>query len=88
MNVIAIKSFKAQPNIKLKHMQENDKKVGKFQHLQRNWIIMLIKKGRNRIMKLIYKGGKVEYLCRNWIIKKCLHLGGKKSWLMTSKTVL
>ena len=35
---MVIMSFKAQTNIKLKHSEEKDKKVGKFKHLCRNLI--------------------------------------------------
>ena len=55
---MVILSFKALTKIKMKHMEEKDKKVGKFENLHINLILKLMKKGRNGIKKLIKKGGK------------------------------
>ena len=41
---MVIMSFKAQTKIKLKHMEEKDKKAGKFEHLRKNRILKSIKK--------------------------------------------
>ena len=62
---MGIMSFKAETEIKIKHMEEKDKKVEKFGNLRRNWLIKLIKKVRNRIVKLIKKGGKIEHQSYN-----------------------
>ena len=54
---MVITSCIAQTKIKLNHTEER-KKAGKLEHLQRNWIIKFVIKGRNQIIKLIKKGRK------------------------------
>ena len=54
---MVIKSFKAQTKIKLRHMEEKDKKAGKFEHLCRNWKTKWIKKCTNVIINIL-KGRK------------------------------